>query len=269
MSSLTENHLLMGLISITSQVISFAFNAHANTLTQSHSESFFFFPSLSLTQNHLSPLCETLWGGVRWLHIPFLVLPLKCLMFRLSATWYSGDQVHKLRFLYQQVLTWENFRRRRISTALQPLVVSQIVLFEWGAFFIWASICWLTPKSTLPGSWVGNERWLKKPRQLFFHYSITSWPERANHQNRVSPSTWHGDCSKAAWCCDRLLCHLKWFQMLSGLNSWISATELLPLQPPLSLKAHCVPEPKHAQTQRNQLQDRMWILKLWWWPILL
>ena len=78
------------LILFTSQIISFAFNAHANTLTQSHSESFIFFSPHSLTQN---PPVSVVWDPpVGWGNLmpPSLVLPLTCLTLRLSATWYSG-----------------------------------------------------------------------------------------------------------------------------------------------------------------------------------
>lgn len=134
------------LILITSQIISFAFNTHAHTLTQTHSESFLFLPSRSyfLNPEPACPCCQRHSSGARWPHIPFLLFCIwsaSC-----SDRWpldMVGDQVHGLQLLYQQVLTWEDFWGNRIFKCS-----STIGCFANSSFnepcFIWASICWLT-----------------------------------------------------------------------------------------------------------------------------
>lgn len=122
-----------------------------HTPTLSHKATvnlfFFFFPSLSLTQNPpVSALWDPLGGGEVTAHF----LPLFCLWSASCSDCQPlgtvGDQVHKLRFLYQQVLTWENFRRKRIFNRS-----STIGCFTNSSLneerFIWASICWLTPRA--------------------------------------------------------------------------------------------------------------------------
>lgn len=160
---------------------------HTPTLsTQSRSESFFFFPSLSLTQNPpVSALRDPLGGGgVRWL----------LLSFPCSAS--DVPHVQTVSHLVQwetRSTSWHFYTSkcwrgrtsegRGFSTALQPLVVSQIVL--WMRSVSSEQAFADSPQEHTASRKLGWQQTLAKKTQAIvfplFHYQLA---ERANHQNR-------------------------------------------------------------------------------------
>lgn len=157
-----------------------------HTPTLSHKATvnlFFFFPSLSLTQN---PPVSAVWDppvGRGDCTSPSLVLPLTCLTFRLSATWYSETRSTSWDFYTSKCWRGRTSEGRGFSAALQPLVVSQIVLSMRSVSSEQAFAD--SPQEHIPSRKLGWQQTLAKKTQAIvfplFHYQLA---ERTHHQNR-------------------------------------------------------------------------------------
>lgn len=177
----------MGLISITSQIISFAFNAHANTLNTKPQWIIFFF---SITLLNPEPAClrspRPSWGGggVRWLLLSFPCsvsdVPHVQTVSHLVQWETRSTSWH---FYTSKCWRGRTSEGRGFSTALQPLVVSQIVL--WMRSVSSEQAFADSPQEHTASRKLGWQQTLAKKTQAIvfplFHYQLA---ERANHQNR-------------------------------------------------------------------------------------
>lgn len=109
-------------------------------------------------------------------------------------------------------------------------------------------------RTQLPGSLVGKRHWWKKkknPRQLFFHYSITSWQRGQITKIGIS----RHKAMETAWCCQLF----KLFQTLLGLRSRTSAADLsLPLK---SWRVGRAGAPARAGTKKSP-PEQNWIIEI-------